>query len=333
MERKDKTPAKPLVITRNKWAWKGVPKIGKLYRLGVIAGFLAALTATPAIAGPIAAGLKVYPVKLNIDTKAGKAAAGDFQVINTAKLPADIKITAQDFTRDNQGNYKFLAPSGRPLIASPARWTGFAPANFRLKAGAGRKINVLVKVPDRAGPGGHYAMAFVTADPVIATGKKPKQAIIGRARIGVMLRVALGGRVVDRARLSRLEAPRLSWGGPIDFTIVFANKGNIHKDIAGLITINKDSAEATRLTVDEWTSLPGSDLRITKRWQRPGFGAYKVKALIASRDGKRWTKTAAIFVVPILPIAWLLAIIGLFLVAWRFLRRRYTFKMEKKVET
>ena len=321
-----------MLFRRTRGGGRACLKIGKSFRLGLIAGVLAVLIATPANAERIAAGLKVYPVKLNIDTAAGKTVTGEFQVINTAKLSANVKIMAQDFTRDNQGDYKFLSPSGRPLIASPARWARFAPANFRLKAGGRRKINVEVKVPERAGPGGHYAMAFVTAEPVISIGKKPKQAIIGLARIGVMLRVALGGRVVDRARLARLEAPRLSWGGPIDFTIVFANKGNIHKDIAGLITVSKGSAEVTRLPVDKWTSLPGPDMRITERWERPGFGVYKIKALIASRDGKTWTRTATILAAPILPMVWFLALIALLLGAWRFLRRRYTFRVEKKIE-
>lgn len=303
-----------------------IPKVSLiLFTLGLgLSG--AAAQAAP----PIAAGLKVFPVKVNLKATAGKKATAVFEVVNTATRRADVAVTVADFVRDDKGNYRFFDRGKRPESVSTAAWTKISPARLRLGPDGVKQVRLVVAAPAGAEPGGHFAMAFVTATPLVDKAKTPKGTIIGKARVGVMIRATVKGSVVDKARLARLEAPRLSWGGPVDFTLVFANDGNIHKDIAGVITVARGGAKVARIPVDEWTSLPGSDLRITKSWARPRWGSYRVKALVASRDGQEWTKTARIYVVPLAPLLWLLAIVSGLFVIWRFVLRRYDFKVEKK---
>lgn len=291
---------------------------------------LIAALAAPAAAAKIAAGVKVYPVKINLTAEPGRPASTRFSVVNTAGTPADVDITIKDFVRDEQGRYRFLAPGRRPDVVSTARWTRLSPSEFRLAPGETRKVDVGVTPAKGAGPGGHFAMIFVTADPVVDRKQAPDPGIIGRARVGVMVRATVKGKVVDEAGFERLEVPRVSLGGPVKMTLVFSNHGNIHKDIAGIITLSKGAVEVARLPVDEWTSLPGSTLRIDRVWSRPRLGVYEVTARIASRDGEDWTKKAPIYVIPIrAAVVVLIAVLALVL-GWRFIAGRYTVKMEKK---
>ena len=291
---------------------------------------LAATGVSSAGAATVTAGLKVFPVKVNLAPAPGREARVDFTVVNTAKLPAEVAVDVQDFTRNDKGDYRFYDAGRRPRLVSTAAWTGLTPKKFLLAPSDAKKVTITVRPPKGVGPGGHFAMVFVTGTPVIEAGKAEQRMIIGKARLGVMLRATVKGRIVDKARLVEFGAPRVSFGRSVEFSLLFVNDGNIHKDIAGVITVKKGAAQVARIPIDEWTSLPGATLKIKTGWNDAGLGAYQATALVASRDGGKWTETNNFYVLPIKPLLWWLAALAAAMAAGRFLTGRYSFKVKKK---
>lgn len=277
---------------------------------------------------PISAGIKVFPVKVNVPATPGKKRDFRFSVMNTAPAPVEVSLEVQDFTRDEDGNYRFSADGAKPAGPSAAAGWIEPGREFRLAPGETRSVVLQMRPPRRAEPGTHSAMVFVTASPVVK--RAPAKVIVGRARLGVMVRVVVKGKIIDKATLASVRTPVFNWGGPVKFDLVFANAGNVHKDIAGRITILKSRAKVEDIVVDEWTSLPGSKLNIKSQWSRPVFGSYQAKILLASRTGDRWEKSANFYVIPLKPVGAVVVLAAAGAWLWLFLKRRYSLVLEKK---
>jgi hypothetical protein len=304
-----------------------------------IAGFMLAIfgcSATYAITAPkskISAGLKVYPVKVDAELVPGRTETTGFTVVNTASNRVDVVTGVQDFVRNERGDYKFFKPGQRQDRISAAAWIKVKPKRFSLAPGQAKSVSLSIEAPEGAEPGGHFAMVFATGSPRLKPGQSKEGIIIANARLGVMIRATVPGKSVDKARLSEFSTPRLNYGGPVKFSIVFANRGNIHKDIGGSIEVEKGGKQVAKLPIDEWTSLPGSDLRIAKEMSGQRFGIYRATALIVSRDGKQWQRSTTFYVLPIRSFAIVIGIIIAALAALKFLSGRYAFKVEKKTDT
>lgn len=307
--------------------------------ISALVGLMLAVFAWPAVhavAAPkpkISAGLKVYPVKVDVKLVPGRTETARFTVVNTAGNPVDVATGVQDFIRNERGDYKFFKPGQRHDRISAAAWIDVKPKRFSLAPGKAKSVSLSIAAPKGAEPGGHFAMVFATGSPRLKPGQSKDGLIIAKARLGVMVRATVEGKIIDKARLSEFSTARLNYGGPVKFLAVFANSGNIHKDIGGSIEVTRGGKQIAKLPIDEWTSLPGSDLRISKEMPKQRFGIYKATASIVSRDGKQWQRSTTFYVFPIRSFAIAIGIIIGALVAIKFLRGRYSFKVEKKTET
>lgn len=302
------------------------------YKTLVIVMFIMlALSAGTLTAAPkeVAASIRVTPVKLAVYLKPGERTTTTLNITNTADMPARLSWEAQDFTRDAEGNYRFFPPGRRGLGRSAAGWVTLSHKTARLEPGETITVRVGLRAPRDAEPGGHFAMIFTLAEPVIKPSERRGALVIGRPRIGAMLQATVAGRLDSRARLDRLVAPGLSWGGPIEMRLFFKNRGNVHQDIAGRIQV-VGRGYRRRLTINESTSLPKSTLILKTRLDKPpGFGRYIAKATIASRQGGQWKRSTAIWVVPWIDIP-VVVLTAATLAALYVLTRRYSFRLVRR---
>jgi hypothetical protein len=298
---------------------------------GVMAVVILAVSAAgPATADEGAAGIKVAPVKIDAELRPGGKGQVEATVTNTGQVAVKLSLESQDFDRDVDGNYRFFTAKERPPAASASGWLSLTQPDVELKPGESYLVKASIRVPKTAEPGTHSAMIFVLGSPVADNTDQKGAVVVGRPRIGVMVRATVEGKIVDKLDFLGLEAARWNWGGPVDFNLLFANKGNVHKDVAGRVTIANKNGKVAEVPVSEWTSLPNSDLRIKSVWEKPAYGRFTATAAMASRGGDEWERSAAFYVIPLRQTALGAALALLLLGLGRFLSTKYSFKLERK---
>jgi hypothetical protein len=308
-------------------------------RRAVAAVLLLFIVAWPAPAGPvkaaeeIRASLRVYPVKLEIPVEPGESRIARISVENTAPLPARILVYARDFTRDEQGNYTFYEPGERELARSAAGWLVLPLREFELGPAQSVVVEVVLSAPENPEPGGHYALVFIEAEPLPGVENAPTGPyILGKARVGVLLMSTVAGEIDRKGELTYFSAPKINFNRHVPLNIIFENQGNVHIDLAGMITIrNWQGGDAVVLPVAERTSLPFSALEFGENWENPPLlGYFSATARIVSRDGEEWVESRSFWVFPLQETAYLLALIAVLAGAWFLFIRKFRFRLERR---
>lgn len=281
----------------------------------------------------IKASLRVYPVKIEMPVKAGETCSADINVQNTGDRPAKILVYAQDFTKDEKGNYTFYKPGERAISMSAASWLSPSMRELELDPSESRVLDVELSAPKDAEPGGHYTMVFVEAEPKVAGQDIPQGAhILSKARVGVLVLGTVGGQIRRLGALGSFKVASFNFGPRVPSTVVFENKGNVHIELAGIITF-KDwrGRQVGSIPIVERTSLPASKLEISEVWEgAPLIGRFTANAKIISKDGKEWVKSQSFWIFPLKEAAYILGLIVILAGAWYIVTRKFQFKVERR---
>jgi hypothetical protein len=197
------------------------------------------------------------------------------------------------------------------------------------------RIPVTVSVPLDAEPGGRYGSVLVTtvskkADIAEANGAAPSSAII--SRVGTLFFLTIPGDTVIEGELdSFATVPDRQFfaDGPINFQILFENRGALHLNPYGEIRItNLFNEEVGFVELDPWFALPKSLRSREITWNRELLiGRYTATAFInRGYDDIVDEQSVTFFVLPwklIAPV-----FLGLFLLFFiiRFMAKNFEFK-------
>lgn len=197
------------------------------------------------------------------------------------------------------------------------------------------RIPVVVSVPLDAEPGGRYGSVLVTtvskkADIREANGAAPSSAII--SRVGTLFFLTIPGDTVIEGELNSFATvpdQQFFADGPINFQILFENKGALHLNPYGEIRItNLFNEEVGFVELDPWFALPKSLRSREVSWNRELLiGRYTATAFInRGYDDIVDEQSVTFWVLPwklIAPV-----FIGLFLVFFiiRFMAKNFEFK-------
>ncbi len=208
-----------------------------------------------------------------------------------------------------------------------------------LKHNQRARIPVTVAVPPNAEPGGRYGSVLVTtvskkADIAETNGASPSSAII--SRVGTLFFLTIPGETEIAGELhsfATVPDQQFFTEGPINFQILYENKGDLHLNPYGEIRItNLFNEEVGFVELDPWFALPKSLRSREISWNRELLiGKYTATAHInRGYDDIIDTQTITFWVLPwkiVLPV-----FLGLFLVFFiiRFFARNFEFKRKSK---
>jgi hypothetical protein len=214
------------------------------------------LVAGPAIAQqrPVSIAVSGGPEELTIDR--GQSATTSMIVRNPADYAQDVEIVATGLEiRDNDYSMVGEVPRGMTVTIEPE--------TFTVPAGGGQDVQVAVSMAADAEPGGQYAGVVVRGLPVVESGESP---VTGE--IALPLLVTVPGDVIEEGSIAGFAAddPTVEIGAEATFTIDFANTGNVHYPVRGVVQLFDGPRPLGVVDVPEGAVLPGTTKQIAVRW-------------------------------------------------------------------
>lgn len=200
-------------------------------------------------------------VELTVSNRMGQAEEFEFQIEDAAGGKASDKPVI--LLGNDRGPYTL-----RDYIHIPA-------LRFELQNMERARIPVTVTLPADAEPGGRYGSVLVSVvsqkanvgDP---NSTSPASAIV--SRIGTLFFVTTPGTVETEGELTAFDTiphRKFFFSGPVNFGLLFENKGAIHLNPYGDVSItNMFGEEVGFVELDPWFVLPQSERTREVTWNR-----------------------------------------------------------------
>ncbi len=273
---------------------------------------------------PVSHDFVVGPGKIELSLKPGETKVVNLKVTNRMGDDREFTVGVEDFqgSRDPQQTVVLLGDSKgsyslKNFILIPQR-------TFTLQHGQRATVPVTISLPTNADPGGLYGSVLfsIVSKPNTLEDSGGSSAII--ARIGTLFFITVPGDAKREGSLKDFSIPNDQTffnSGPVKFEILFENKGNVHLDPYGQISLrNIFGEEVGSQEIEPWFALPDS-LRLREiSWNRDFlFGRYTAKVLIhRGYNELSDVKSVSFWVVPwkILVLVVLALFVFIFCVRW-----------------
>ncbi len=270
--------------------------------------------ASPAFAQSV---ITAIPPRLVLSGKPGEIISAQLKVRNDSEQAQNYTVSVQDFiVYDTQGTpVPVIQSAGNRW--SLATWIS-APELIPVDAKATQIVNIKVKVPTTALPGGHYAMLTYMPNADVKPGQLKKTASIIGQRVGTLIYFTVAGPITEKLNITAFSAPKFTEQGPVNFIGTLESLSDVHVSPKGSITIsNPLNSKVATIPVDAGNIFPETQRDFTTSWnQKWGWGRYKADLNLAyGTTGAVTTATIFFWLFPIrLVIYSLVAIISVLLV-------------------
>jgi len=280
----------------------------------VVSVFIAFSVAYPARAAEQQITTTAIPPKVELKGDPGQTLTATLKVRNDSASTQNFAITVEDFVViDNQGTPIPVATQASNRW-SLANWIS-SPKEIPVDAGGTQIINISIKIPMTALPGGHYAMLTYTPNADAKAGDLKQTGNVITSRVGSLIYVIVSGPVNENATITRFAVPQFTEKGPVAFTGTIESLSDIHINPKGTITIsNPINNKVAEIMVDAGNIFPETSRDFTAMWnQKWGWGRYKADLSLAyGAAGTLITATAFFWLFPIrLVIYALIALISI----------------------
>lgn len=236
-----------------------------------------ALLAAPgtATAKPERKTFMVSPVKVEITAKPGETKRRTLQLVNQGDETMTVARSTMDYWIRPDNSFVFSKPAGKSYSA--ATWIQHDHPNT-LEPGQIHECPLVVKVPEDAEPGDHYAAALFTAagtDPA-KTGTK----IDGQ--IASVILVTVAGPTDSKADILDFDVRKAGlFSRDIDTDLLFSDRGNVHVNTLDHVVFkNMFGKPIGNISQGALTVLPNSERRMQTRWTAPFIGVFKAQATV-----------------------------------------------------
>lgn len=282
-------------------------------------------------------GLEISPPLLDLKADPGQELKTTLQVRNVTQGSLVIRAQFEDFVAAGEdGQPRILLQEGEKSPYSIKDWLSASP-EIALAPGQRQAVDVLIKIPKDASPGGHYGVVRFTGTPpeLESTG------VSLSASVGTLILVNISGNTTQSARVIQLftsqngQKRSLFEYGPINITTRVENTGNVHFQPKGTIQI-KDifgrTVHLAQFNQDNRNVLPGSIRKFENNYDRKLlFGRYTVQSDIVYGTENQIASAKTVFwVVPYKLIGLVLAGIVLLILLFRIYNRYIISRANRK---
>jgi len=232
-------------------------------RFSVLAGIALALVimvSLPVIRAHAAidasSSLAIIPPRFELFGNPGDTVVDKLQVENQSGVSQNYSIDIQDFSaQGDEGGVNLIDPTTDKSSYQLAKWVTVEPSRFTVAANSESVLNIVIKIPTKAEPGGHYASVLVRKD----TAESPGGAAVD-TRIGSLILLRVSGAVTESASIDYFKAQdSFAQYGPVTLDLRTMNKGNVHVNPTGTIVVtNMFGSKVAELPLTSSNVLPGS---------------------------------------------------------------------------
>lgn len=239
--------------------------------------------------------LTISPLRIELKASPGKTVIRTVTVGNSGSGSVSIVTSAEDFVAGGEGGKPRFVPAGESSW-SMSGWVKATPDGFVLQPQEKKKVEVSIRVPKNAEPGGHYAAVLFSSAPSVGQ----QTAIV--AKLGSLILLKVAGKIVEKGRITSLAAPRLVERGPINLELRFRNEGNVHLKPEGKLKVwGLWGPRTAELSVGGQNVLPRSTRLFSTKWAKvPSFGVFFARGRLAYGEDDKVASSprATIFVMP-----------------------------------
>ena len=177
----------------------------------------------------------VSPADIQLTGKPGLITRGSFEVISADSVGRHFRVVAQNLGETPTGAFTFTNAEH-----SAANWVEILPSDF-LGSKRAQSVDYAIAIPSNATPGDHVAAISIQELP------EGTQGNIGVVEaVGIRLVIHVPGTVYPAAKITRFDAPRLTFGDGVAIHATVVNTGDTVLDFNGAnrgsaITIAKQS--------------------------------------------------------------------------------------------
>lgn len=281
--------------------------------------------------------ITAIPPKVELKGDPGQTLTATLKVRNDSTETQYFTVNVEDFiVADNIGTPLPVATkvSNRWSLAN---WIT-APKEIPVDAGGMQVINIGIKIPMTALPGGHYAMVTYTPNAEAKSGDLKKTGNIITQRVGTLVYVTVSGPVTEKATVTKFTTPKFLEQGPVDFTGSIESMSDVHINPKGTITIsNPLNTKVAEIKVDAGNIFPETVRDFATSWnQKWGWGRYKADLnLVYGTAGSLLTATIFFWLFPIRIVIYSLLLFISILVIILVLNKRskkHQQELEKEVQ-
>ncbi|KKU32597.1 hypothetical protein A3K29_05630 [Candidatus Collierbacteria bacterium RIFOXYB2_FULL_46_14] len=258
--------------------------------------------------------ITAIPPRLVLSGKPGETINAQLKVRNDSEEAQNYTVAVEDFiVYDTQGTPIPVAQSAGNRW-SLASWVS-APDVIPVDTKTTQIVNIRIKVPLTALPGGHYAMLTYMPNGDVKPGQMKKTASIIGQRVGTLIYFTVAGPVTEKLNILKFSVPQFSEQGPINFTGTLESLSDIHITPVGNITISDPlRTKVAEVPVEAGSVFPETQRDFVSTWtQKWGWGKYRADLNLAyGTTGAVATATIFFWLFPIrLVIYSLIAIISI----------------------
>ncbi len=296
------------------------------------------LTLAPVMAAPAdSLTITITPPLIKNSMAPGQAWRSAVKVVNNNTQELKIYMHVMDFQGGAEdGTVEFIDPNSETGTSSDhllSRWLEIESGPVTIPAGQSADVPFTIIVPDSAEPGGHYAAILAGTNP--PDDKVSGSVIRVSSLLATLLLVSVKGDTKEDGAIREFSSDREWYTQPdAKFTVRFENKGNVHIQPQGVITIyDWRGREKGSITINHYTEfgnvLPGGIRRWEYDWQgEAGLldnGRYRAELILTYGEEGRQTVSQTIYfwVVDIVPLAVILGSILFFILMIIFIIRLY----------
>lgn len=261
--------------------------------------------------------LSVTPPLFQLTIGPGEFWASSVKVVNVNPYDLTVYASLVNFEPSGEEGRGKLTPviGGDPQTQANtlATWIEVTKEAITVPKESSAEVPFTVRIPADAPPGGHYAAILIGTQPL---GGAAKGATIQvSSYVTSLFFVRVNGEVIEAGGIQKFSADRTLYGkADVTFTLRFENRGNVHLQPQGYITIaNVWGKEVAMISINERTEfgnvLPKSARKFTFSWQGDigllGAGIYRAVATLAYGQEARENVSAMAYfwVIPPVPTA------------------------------
>ena len=291
--------------------------------------------------------LEIAPPLIYLNVNPGQTANTQVLIRDVSNSPLTVTGQVNDFVASGtDGTPKVLLNETSPDPYSLKDWV-VPPASLQLVPKQIKTLPITIHVPADASPGGHYGVIRFTGTAPSINGAN---GVSLSASIGALMLLTVSGNIVNNLSVQQFSATHdgsagsLFQGGPIGFSELIKNTGNVHEQPIGLVTV-KDMFGHTLATLPvnqpPANVLPGSS-RLFKQIMDKSvignkrlFGRYTASLKLTygpANSKKTLTATTSFWVIPLKTVAIVIAVLVGGFFALRYGLRRYNRRVLERAQ-
>lgn len=285
------------------------------------------LTAKAATGGN---GLRVSPVRTDLEIQPGQTKTVTINVTNVTSVPATLQTIINDFTanKDESGNPSILLDANQYASSHSLKRYAQPGGQFTLQPGQQKSVPIVITMPKNVAGGGYFgAVRFAPAG---AQTKGPNQTVSLAGSVGSLILVKVPGDIKESLNIASFNSVQDNRVSSLFFNnknvnavVRFQNTGNVQLQPFGKILLRSSNGKILYQANVNNTNPPGNVLPDSiRKFPVPlknvgTFGKFKIEGNFGyGTNGQLLSASSTFYVIPALYIwiAFGLVLLILFLI-------------------